>query len=497
MPTLADLEAKYFPGTLGVVPHSQDTEVIAHIDGVAYFTALEAAIRRTTGSGDVIYLVNWYFHWDMKLLDPAPPTIRDLLAQKIAAGVDVKIVLWTGRNQAPDKAVEFGDVGYWAQKFTDDFKRVVETNMDSAEALRDFERPPGTKPFAHRVLLDWSGDTMGSRHQKYAVVYNQGLQEMRAFVGGMDLGPNRRADPTHADDNHNWHDAAVELVGEAARGVWADFQIRWNETASLRPLGYRTSRKGITIFNPLIYPPIAGPGPTVTAPIMPPTTKSVRILRSYAENKDSWGSIPWNATPPAGGLQEVLAVYRKAINSAASYIYVEDQGLNNPRFHTGHTLLYPLIGNALSRGVKVLFVTSGETDYPYVADLFHELGVPPETANFIMCRVEGVYVHSKVVLIDDEFAAVGSANFWDRSMDGTDTELTAAIVDTGPWVRELRVKLMAEHFRVDANDATHRTILEDVDTAFGLFGMGTYPVGFTHPDSRLWRLRDVVPSVKL
>ena len=82
-------------------------------------------------------------------------------------------------------------------------------------------------------------------------------------------------------------------------------------------------------------------------------------------------------------------------------------------------------------------------------------------------------------------------------MDGTDTELTAAIVDTGPWVRDLRVKLMAEHFRVDANDATHRTILENVDTAFGLFGMGTYPVGFTHPDSRLYQVGDVVPSVRI
>jgi phosphatidylserine/phosphatidylglycerophosphate/cardiolipin synthase-like enzyme len=152
------------------------------------------------------------------------------------------------------------------------------------------------------------------------------------------------------------------------------------------------------------------------------------------------------------------------------------------------------------RGVKVLFVCGGEgADFTYSPSLFVELGIPMFTPNFRMCRVDGVYVHSKVVLIDDEFAAIGSANFWDRSMDGTDTELSAAIVDNGNWVRDFRVSLMAEHFRVDINDVTYRSALENVDSAFGLFGFPglTYPGGFTHPDSRLHEVLDAIPSRRI
>ena len=61
-------------------------------------------------------------------------------------------------------------------------------------------------------------------------------------------------------------------------------------------------------------------------------------------------------------------------------------------------------------------------------------------------------MHAKLILIDDEFASIGSANFMDRSMQftfqGDDSELTAAAVSTGTLVSDLRVQLWAEHLRV-------------------------------------------------
>lgn len=42
-----------------------------------------------------------------------------------------------------------------------------------------------------------------------------------------------------------------------------------------------------------------------------------------------------------------------------------------------------------------------------------------------------VYVHSKLLIVDDEVALIGSANINDRSMRGTrDSELAAVIRDT-------------------------------------------------------------------
>lgn len=512
MPTLADLESKYFPVDPTVVPNSQNTEVIAHIDGKDYFLALSAAINATTGSGDVIYIVGWTFSEDIQLDSASTLTLKELLASKITLGVDVRIVIWTGRNQQPDNSVEFGDLGYWSGIVPggNQYKSTVEANMVDAMTLRIHESPAGVKPFEYRVLMDWSGDTLGARHQKYVVVYNKSGQSLRAFVAGIDIEKQRQADSTHPDSAQSWHDAGVELIGEAARSVWADFKVRWEETLSLVAKNFILPSKGKRLFNPrapTVAPgasrPPGNPGPlplpgsaAITA--LPPTGKSVRIVRTYGELKDTWSSIPWTATPPAGGLRQVLSLYQKAINSAERYIYVEDQGLNNRESFTSHSMLYPLIGNAIRRGVKVVFVCGGDgADVTYSSDLYSSLSVPESSSNFVICRVKDVYVHSKIVLIDDEFAAIGSANFWDRSMDGTDTELTCALVETSNWVRDLRVKLMAEHFRVDVSDPVHKSVLEDVDQAFGVFGMGTYPIGFTRPNSRFYQLRDSLPSRRI
>ena len=62
-------------------------------------------------------------------------------------------------------------------------------------------------------------------------------------------------------------------------------------------------------------------------------------------------------------------------------------------------------------------------------------------------QVEHLTTHSKVTLVDDEFASVGSANMFSRSMIGVDQELNVALVTTGTQVRDLRVQLWGEHLR--------------------------------------------------
>jgi phosphatidylserine/phosphatidylglycerophosphate/cardiolipin synthase-like enzyme len=66
-----------------------------------------------------------------------------------------------------------------------------------------------------------------------------------------------------------------------------------------------------------------------------------------------------------------------------------------------------------------------------------------------------VYVHAKVCIVDDTWAAVGSANLNMRSWTH-DSELTAAVLDasgdgTG-YARGLRLQLMAEHLDRTADD---------------------------------------------
>eukprot|EP01017_Pseudomicrothorax_dubius_P016275 TRINITY_DN1847_c0_g1_i1.p1 TRINITY_DN1847_c0_g1~~TRINITY_DN1847_c0_g1_i1.p1 ORF type:complete len:340 (-),score=72.91 TRINITY_DN1847_c0_g1_i1:82-1101(-) len=87
---------------------------------------------------------------------------------------------------------------------------------------------------------------------------------------------------------------------------------------------------------------------------------------------------------------------------------------------------------------------------------------------------EMIYIHSKLLIVDDEIAVCGSANLNDRSMDGArDSELCIVVeddekvasrlngieVNAGKCVYELRKKIFAEHFGLPENEV--EDILDD------------------------------------
>lgn len=89
---------------------------------------------------------------------------------------------------------------------------------------------------------------------------------------------------------------------------------------------------------------------------------------------------------------------------------------------------------------------------------------------------EQIYVHSKVMIVDDIWAIIGSANLNDRSMLGSrDAELCAVIRDkelvksqlggkqfmASKFAFNLRKNLFAEHLGLDVNDAILKDITSD------------------------------------
>ena len=91
-------------------------------------------------------------------------------------------------------------------------------------------------------------------------------------------------------------------------------------------------------------------------------------------------------------------------------------------------------------------------------------------------------MHAKLVLVDDVFASIGSANMFSRSMTGTDCELCAAVVTTTDLVRDLRTAVWAEHLRTPLTPPV-RKALEDLDVALGVWRPEWAPDG----DPLLWR----------
>jgi phosphatidylserine/phosphatidylglycerophosphate/cardiolipin synthase-like enzyme len=79
--------------------------------------------------------------------------------------------------------------------------------------------------------------------------------------------------------------------------------------------------------------------------------------------------------------------------------------------------------------------------------------------NFSLCGIAGVgadgrrkpvYVHSKLMLVDDEWATVGSCNLHHYSLFGNG-ELNAAFWDPQA-VRAMRVELFQEHLAMDTSE---------------------------------------------
>ena len=74
-------------------------------------------------------------------------------------------------------------------------------------------------------------------------------------------------------------------------------------------------------------------------------------------------------------------------------------------------------------------------------------------------------MHAKVMIVDDEWLTVGSANINERGFK-YEAEINAAILDK-QTAKDLRIRLMAEHLKIPADDA--RLKLGDIDAAFNLW----------------------------
>ena len=92
--------------------------------------------------------------------------------------------------------------------------------------------------------------------------------------------------------------------------------------------------------------------------------------------------------------------------------------------------------------------------------VFERLGLTPGPALVPSATGNSAYVHSKLMIVDDEAAFIGSANSSRRSWF-FDSEVTATIVDTkngagpehpvlGGWVRQLRCRLWKAHIQEDS-----------------------------------------------
>ncbi len=484
----ADSTSPYFPEPVDSPTFAENTEWHPLLDGERYLRDLGEHLDRAV-AGDTVLIAGLEVDpaLDLAGTRPGAPGYRPLgerLARLAADGVDVRVLI-AGRVFAA--SVPWGGLGPFRG------------NTRHAEHLRNL-RPPGfdpgqLPPLRERVLLDFSGAVLGSNHQKTVVVHLGGV--LTSFVAGIDLVDDRFDATPHNRLRHNgerwgWHDIAVRLRGPAASRVWDIFRERWQETTTLPREHYLRTPADRRPLNPGVALPPPGSAPH-TDPVHSPGT-SVRVLRSRHSRKlDSW--LPFRRrhwdNRPGSELHEVFTTVVTALSAARRYIYIEDQYLGEASGGDEDFELYPYLRAAAARGVKVILVGSGTRDpedpgfHPKPinqalnSDLRQKLVARLDRShqrNVGVFRIDECTVHAKLLLVDDVFANIGSANMFSRSMVGADSEMSAAVTTTTNLVRDLRVAVWADHLRTPVTDGV-RSALEDIDMALGIFRARWLPDG--------------------
>lgn len=261
------------------------------------------------------------------------------------------------------------------------------------------------------------------------------------------------------------HDLMVRIEGPAVADLVTNFAARWTQSVKARhvsPWGrivdWVRQRLGNDDY-PEVPPPQAAPEPA--------GSHWVQVVRT----------LP-GAERIADGESGILGAYKRAIRNARRYIYIENQYFRSPVI--GRELRDVLKANPRLRlAVVVRPINGGKTSLfdpsgYYTAQTLQlirearpdfELTVLYAWGRDADDRLvwEEVDVHAKVMVVDDVWLTVGSANVNDRGFR-TEGEINTVVLDKG-LAKDLRKRLMAEHLEIDPKDPR----LDDVDQTFDLW----------------------------
>jgi hypothetical protein len=167
----------------------------------------------------------------------------------------------------------------------------------------------------------------------------------------------------------------------------------------------------------------------------------------------------------ASGERSNFHQYCAAINAARRSIYIENQYVDVPE-------IVDCLRGALKRGVDVVLLMPAEPEV--------RLQTTPERCAFLKARTElgtyqnfmlagiagtgadghrrSIYVHAKLMLVDDEWATVGSCNLHRFSLFGNG-ETNAAFSEPN-IVRAFRCELLREHLDQDTLSLDDRNALD-------------------------------------
>jgi phosphatidylserine/phosphatidylglycerophosphate/cardiolipin synthase-like enzyme len=435
--------------------------VAALVHGRTYFAELVSCLGRVR-AGDLVLFTDWRGDPD-QVLDASGIQVSRALCEAAARGAVVKGLVWRSHLDR--------------LSFSEQENRHLGEEIEAAggECLLDMRVRPG-----------------GSHHQKFVVVRHPGRPELDvAFVGGIDLCHSRRDGADHEGDPQKqpmakvygdrppWHDVQLMVRGPAVGDVETTFRERWEDPAAL-------TRNPINLISERVRHDDRRPGalPDQLPDPAQVGTAHVQVLRTYAYRRKGYPFAPH-------GERSVARAYDKVVPRAERLIYLEDQYLWSRE-------IVHCFAESLRRNKKLHLIAV----VPHHPDQDGRFSMPPnlvgrqQALDELYAAAPGrvavygienhagtpVYVHAKVCVIDDVWAAIGSDNINRRSWTH-DSELSSAVIDeqrddrepavidrfghgARRFARELRLELAREHLDTRPGDDAD---LIDPESAFDRF----------------------------
>jgi phosphatidylserine/phosphatidylglycerophosphate/cardiolipin synthase-like enzyme len=356
------------------------------IDGAEVLPAIAEAIR---GARRSVRMAGWHSapHFALERGEP-PAVLRELLAEAVARGAEVRVLLWAG---AP-------------------LRVFTPARADVRADAREFARDTGI-----RVALDARERLLHCHHEKVVVVDDE-----VAFVGGVDLtdlGGDRWDSRRHfARGRLGWHDAGARLRGPIVADLAEHLDMRWTEvTGDQLPAVPVPARAGDT---------------------------TVQLLRTIPEHVYD---------RMRDGAFGILEGYMRALHSARTLVYLESQffwlpeivnlladKLREPPSERFRIVVLlpskPNNGEEDTRGMLAHLVDADGGRGRFLATTIDAL-----TGS----TVDTLYVHAKIGIVDDRWLTIGSANLNAHSFFN-DTEVNVQVFDEA-LARQTRLRLWSEH----------------------------------------------------
>jgi cardiolipin synthase A/B len=418
----SDLPIPFVP--LGSYPVRPGNEVRPLVDGVPAFRRICEAIEASTSR----VWVTVTFMWATFEMPDERGSALDVLDRAAARGIDVRLIFWR-----PDIA-------------TENWKR--NAFWGAADHIRQLElRRSG-------VRIRWDRAHPGfCQHQKSWLI-DAGDETEIAFVGGINLNPHSMVSPGHHGEGQN-HDVYVEIAGPSTVDVHHNFVQRWNEASERLAAGGRWGSESE------VYLPFPTHVPVQCGNALVQIQRTIHSGR-YANGEATPG---WTAFDIASGEQSVFDQYCAAINAAQRSIYIENQYITVWE-------IVSCLDRALQRGVEVVLLMPAEPIglahdvTPEQRAFFEAWAALGAYENFTLAGMAGlsadgqrksVYVHAKLMLVDDVWATVGSCNLHRYSLFGNG-EMNAAFYSP-KIVHEFRCELFQEHLDHDTSHMDDQSAL--------------------------------------